>query len=452
MPGRNRGFRQLLLTCLAGAMLLLPNSSTQAANRWTSAAPSDVSDMFRHAPPKRLLVIAPHPDDESLAAMALVRATLSGGGVVRIVCMTNGDGYRGAAAKMFHVPHPGPQEMRRLGLLRQREELQAVQHLGLPPQSVTFLGYPDAGLHRLWQNNWLVRRPYLALNGATHVPYANAYHPQAPYSGESVVADLSELIRDFLPTDILYPDPHDVHRDHWATSAFTQYVLTSLSDVKMREWNYLIHYPDFPDPRRLRKNAPLLPPVQLQDLGVAWLSLPLSTQTQADKQAAILAHRSQIMMMKDLLLSFVRTNDLLSTYSVPTIPHRLTTVALDAKGDQQVPRPTRSADLRELRAAVHPDTLVLALRTADRVRPEDELVFHLRLPDAPPGQPILVSISNRHKQHLQRLGISWSYQGQFASCTLPRSLVQGRTLMISAELHTHGQLADSTAWRRFHLY
>nr|WP_283809079.1 PIG-L family deacetylase [Tumebacillus amylolyticus] len=411
---------------------------------------ADANHVLQQAPPKRLLVIAPHPDDASLAAVAMIRQTQNSGGQVRIVVMTNGDGFRGAAAQLFGIKHPDGADMRRLGEIRQREELQAAARMGLSQRDVTFLGYPDAGLHRLWLTYWNPTKPFQAMNGSSAVPYLNAYHPHAPYCGLSVVNDLRKLLDEYRPTDVLYPDPHDVHRDHWATSAFTQYALTAeADDLKPREWNYLIHYPEFPDPRRYRPNAPLTHPSHLTDVGVAWLSLPLSKQVETDKHAAILAHTSQIHMMKNLLESFVRTNDLLSIYSVPTFPQRtLQRIELDDIGDQKAPLHARSADIREVLAAAHADTVQIAIQTADTLRPEDECKLYLRIPER--GE--LLELSDQNKYHLQTLGVTWSKHGNQALCTLPRTLFHGaKTVLISTELTCNGQRADNTAWRRFHL-
>ena len=41
----------------------------------------------------RLMVFAPHPDDESLGAGGLIQRVLNSGGQVRVVFMTNGDGF-----------------------------------------------------------------------------------------------------------------------------------------------------------------------------------------------------------------------------------------------------------------------------------------------------------------------------------------------------------------------
>src|SRR6478609_2017631 len=41
----------------------------------------------------RLLVISPHPDDETLGAAGLIQRVRARGGAVRVVLMTSGDGF-----------------------------------------------------------------------------------------------------------------------------------------------------------------------------------------------------------------------------------------------------------------------------------------------------------------------------------------------------------------------
>src|SRR6516162_93745 len=41
----------------------------------------------------RLLVVAPHPDDEIIGAAGLIRRVVKAGGTVRIVYTTSGDGF-----------------------------------------------------------------------------------------------------------------------------------------------------------------------------------------------------------------------------------------------------------------------------------------------------------------------------------------------------------------------
>src|SRR5690349_19902092 len=58
-----------------------------------SAAPARAVEELTVPPRLRLVVVEPHPDDESLGAGGLIQQTLAGGGRVHVLFMTNGDGY-----------------------------------------------------------------------------------------------------------------------------------------------------------------------------------------------------------------------------------------------------------------------------------------------------------------------------------------------------------------------
>ncbi len=85
---------------------------------------------------RRLLVIAPHPDDEAIGAWGLMRRRRVGASV-RVIVVSDG-----AAS------HPGslrwPPE--RLATERRRETRRAMATLGLAPSAVRFLGLPDGVL------------------------------------------------------------------------------------------------------------------------------------------------------------------------------------------------------------------------------------------------------------------------------------------------------------------
>jgi LmbE family N-acetylglucosaminyl deacetylase len=109
------------------------------ANAWTSAVDVPPLDLGACA---GLVVVAPHPDDETLGLGALA-AQLAGNGVnVRIVSVSDG----GAA-----YPHMSRSDRARLEVRRRSELLRATQILGTAPP--TFLGLPDGALsnheHRL---------------------------------------------------------------------------------------------------------------------------------------------------------------------------------------------------------------------------------------------------------------------------------------------------------------
>ena len=84
--------------------------------------------------PGPLLVLAPHPDDESLGCGGLIAAAVQAGQPPFVLFTTDGAGsHPGSRA---YPPH-------RLRALREREALDALAILGLPRDRLGFLGLPD---------------------------------------------------------------------------------------------------------------------------------------------------------------------------------------------------------------------------------------------------------------------------------------------------------------------
>jgi LmbE family N-acetylglucosaminyl deacetylase len=82
----------------------------------------------------RALVLAPHPDDESLGCGGLIAECCARGTPPVVAVLTDG-----AASHPHSATWPPP----RLRALRQRETIAATGLLGLHPDNVVFLGYPD---------------------------------------------------------------------------------------------------------------------------------------------------------------------------------------------------------------------------------------------------------------------------------------------------------------------
>lgn len=412
--------------------------------------------------PRRLLIVCPHPDDESLAAARMIALTQRTGGSVRLVVMTSGDGFRKAAARTFNVSAPAPHDLYRLGLLRRDELAQAAHHLGLRQDQITLLGYPDGGLDRLWDSHW-AQKAYLAKNGHDRVPYDGAFRPSAPYTGLAVIEDLQRVIADFQPSDVLFPDGNDIHKDHWATSAFTQYTLAA-TNASAKAWSYLIHYPQFPKPQHYRPNQMLLPPSRLQGIGLSWHSLPLSAAEVTAKHKAVLSHRSQVRMMKSLLESFVRPNELVATRPVKELPAYGAgrsplrsrkwpfTLLTDAAGDQRNPlvQDGPASDIRECSAALVGNTLEVAVEFAAPPSRHARFRLQLRMPDSADGTPhradLEVAGDKLHTSpHLPQARFDRSGTRLFFS--LPRTvLCDSRTLLLSTEIRDAQHAYDTTPW------
>ncbi|MDI3529439.1 MAG: N-acetylglucosamine malate deacetylase 2 [Thermoanaerobacter sp.] len=95
---------------------------------------------------QRVLVFAPHPDDETLASAGLIQDTMRYGGEVKVVIITNGGSFKRAVIENYDIPFPTPHDFLRLGYDRQKETLSTLKYLGVKEENIIFLGYPDKGL------------------------------------------------------------------------------------------------------------------------------------------------------------------------------------------------------------------------------------------------------------------------------------------------------------------
>ncbi len=265
----------------------------------------------------RLLVIAPHPDDETVGAGGAIATARRRGWSVTIVYVTSGDGFWQAVRKPGG-PFPAPSEMQAYGQRRVAEARRASERLGVPASDVVFLGFPDGSESNLWSENWDASNPRRATNGATAVPYPFALRPGAPYSGSTLESQLEQVIRKARPTTVLLPDPADVNRDHWAVAAFSQAALarTGFSGLSL---TYLVHRSDFPAPLGLRPTARLAPPKTLDGGPTRWLTLPLDRPEVDAQQAALAEHKTQLRADRRLVESFVRTNALVGIDAPATL-------------------------------------------------------------------------------------------------------------------------------------
>ena len=126
---------------------------------------------------RRALIVAPHPDDETIGCAGLILRLLRGGARVDILVVTDGAASHQNSAS--HPPH-------RLAAVRARETRAACARLGVTAGRLRMLGLPDGGLTGL------------APGRAGLLHRALARH---------ACADL-----------ICLPDPGDAHPDHRRTA------------------------------------------------------------------------------------------------------------------------------------------------------------------------------------------------------------------------------------------
>lgn len=269
---------------------------------------------------ERVLVVAPHPDDEVLALGGTIAQLKQDGHQVLVVFLTNGDANQ-AVKKLFTLnPLRRAEDYRALGYRRQKEAAAALRVLGVPVTSILFLGYPDGGLTALAGKNWKRENPYTSpYTRASYPFYSNSFNPDAVYCGEDLVADLATILRRFSPTVVYLPHPEDGHADHRAA---VQLVLAALLKAEMLEEPelrlYIVHAPSWPAPRRLAMDLALTVPAALGHW--QWSSQDLTEELMGLKLSAIRAYSSQRITSGRFLASFVRPNELYATFAAPAPP------------------------------------------------------------------------------------------------------------------------------------
>lgn len=266
----------------------------------------------------RILILAPHPDDETIGSGGVIQKAVSLGLPVRVVFLTNGDANEWSFVLYRKRPELLPGQVEAMGQVRHDEALAAARNLGLRAEQLTFLGYPDFGTLGIWIAHWGAEPPLRSLFArATQVPYANAYRPGAAYKGEEILADLEATLKDFTaaygaPTRVFLSHPADHNVDHMALYTFTRIALWDLG-LTPQLYPYLVHDPRWPEPRGQAPDQPLTPPDALA-AQVTWWTLPLSSAEVGRKLTALEAHRTQYDSNARYLSSFIRANELFGDY------------------------------------------------------------------------------------------------------------------------------------------
>ena len=283
---------------------------------WCLALPSGAS--AAGIPPidseTSLLVVSPHPDDETLCCAGVIRRVVAAGGRASIVWLTSGDGSELDSLVIERSLWVNPGKMRDLAAMRMREARAAASILGVPPGRQFFLGYPDGGLLTLLTDHFTI--PYYSrFTGAVRVPYPDTFAAGHPYTGESLERDFARVLDRVRPTLVLAPSPQDEHPDHRAAGILTLQVLSRRHDPPaVRFW--IVHGGlGWPRPRGLHMKLPLSRPPRGHGLGL--VAFDLHPTEEADKLKAVRQYHSQMRVISSFLLSFVRTDELYSSLPVP---------------------------------------------------------------------------------------------------------------------------------------
>ncbi|WP_243455338.1 PIG-L family deacetylase [Meiothermus sp. CFH 77666] len=262
----------------------------------------------------RVLMLAPHPDDEVLCCAGTLQQARAAGATVFIAWLTSGDGFEWDAVLLRRTPDPGDKAMLELGQARMNEARTGARIMGIPGENLRFLGYPDQGLMRLFLDYYYY--PFTAPHtGVDRVPYPGTLSPGALYTGENLERDLEKLLDETQPTAVLAPSPLDAHPDHRTTGDLALRLLGKRKELhKARFW--IVHGGlEWPLPKGVHKDLPLEPPPRGR--GLPWQRVVLTPEQMERKLEAARAHHSQIIIIGRFMEAFIRQNELLSPVPLP---------------------------------------------------------------------------------------------------------------------------------------
>jgi len=266
-------------------------------------------------PRTRLVVVAPHPDDEALAAAGLIQRVRASGGWVRVVVMTSGDGFSQGVEAAMHLRRPRPADYRTYASVRERETIAAMRQLGLDRGHLEFLGFPDGGLCLIAARDSTAGSQAVAspTTGRVSPPSSEQVIRGAVYRGSDLRRELEAILVASQPTVVAIPAQDDRHPDHCATAIFANEAVDAVTREhrlrRPRLLRYLVHadrWPAVDEPPDSPLSSPTTAAAPEQD----WRTLVLTPDEKAAKRRALDAYATQTLMMGSLFRAFARPNEL----------------------------------------------------------------------------------------------------------------------------------------------
>ncbi|WP_130620531.1 PIG-L deacetylase family protein [Dyella amyloliquefaciens] len=193
----------------------------------------------------RLLVIAPHPDDESIATGELIQQVRQLGGEVRILLLTNGDNNPWPQRWVERRLRIGADDRRRWGERRRNEVGHALTQLGVDVSALQAAGWPDMGVTDLLRADL-----------------------------KASIAVILAALDAARPNLVAMPALGDHHPDHSAAHVITRLALEQWQGPAPERLAYLVH--------------------GREDHVTGRVKLDSSVGVHANKLAALACHRSQM--------------------------------------------------------------------------------------------------------------------------------------------------------------
>ncbi|MBF0386772.1 MAG: PIG-L family deacetylase [Candidatus Omnitrophica bacterium] len=415
----------------------------------------------------RVLVLAPHPDDEGIVNGGIIQQALKAGARVKVVLLTNGENNELSFIVYKKRPVLRPKELLAMGAMRFGETLNAVKVLGLSPEDITVLGYPDFGTMDIFTEYWgPVKKPFRSmLSRQRYVPFKEARSVGAPYVGESILRDLEGIVLDFKPTRIFVSHPADTNRDHRALYLFTKVALWDLEgqvDMPL-VFPYIVHVVGWPKPRGYHPELVLDVPPGLVKSDIQWFTTPLEGTEIKRKHDAIMQYVSQVKCAPQYLITFDRSNEIFGDYpSVPIIKQMTSVPAWQRVGAGDEGRSTKVKgkpdQIASISYARQGNNLLVRMILKNSF--DKELGVSLFLmgyrKDVPFGQmpklKLIVGIDGFHikngKKNIASKEVQYISKDRELMFTIPLSLCGSPERILStAKTSLYDLTLDETAWR-----
>lgn len=223
----------------------------------------------------RVLIFAPHPDDESLGVGALLAGAAKRGAAIRVIFLTDGDNNpwpQRVARRRWRIT---ADDHRSWGRLRRREARRALVRLGVDPGAAAFFGLPDDRLARLERRH--------------------------------LVELIRDTIADFDPTLLVIPSIDDFHPDHRAAH---RAILHAVAMTRMPMiLSYIVHGQATPAYRAVAPGAEFMD----------------------RKRAAIGCHSSQLLLSRGRFLRYAARTEQFAVIESLNVPEESRTTRWMAK-------------------------------------------------------------------------------------------------------------------------
>jgi LmbE family N-acetylglucosaminyl deacetylase len=215
----------------------------------------------------RVLVLAPHPDDESIACGGLLLAAQSAGATRRVLVVTDGDNNPWPQRWIEKRWRINDAARARWGARRRAEAQAALDVLGVETAERFFFGLPDSTLTSLLMRDSPV-----------------------------LLAQLREHIENFRPTVIAMPVLEDRHPDHSALHIAALLALRGYAGSPPRCLGFSVHG---------------------EVASAARIEVPMSRAQEAAKAQAILQHDTQMRLSRKRFIAFAKSPE---NYRAQTMP------------------------------------------------------------------------------------------------------------------------------------